>query len=140
MAIPTLAQMSAAEFQRRHGSRAKDRGRPQIRIPKQPEPNKTEAAWIRHCGSEFGPVQFEVRYEPFTLRLPSGTKYTPDVVVFNKRTGAVVRVFEVKGRHIHSRDSLEKFKAAVAAYPFWRFGFAQLRGTEWAVEYAGGEL
>ena len=24
------------------------------------------------------------------------------------------------------------------AFSFWRFGFAQLRGTQWAVEYAGG--
>ena len=88
---------------------------------------------------EFNPQLFDVRYEPFTLRLPAGTKYTPDVVVFDKKTGAVVRVFEVKGGHIKRDASLEKFKAAVVAYPFWRFGFAQLRGTQWAVEYAGGE-
>jgi hypothetical protein len=139
MAIPTLASMTAAEFRRRHGGGiAKGEARPQIRMPKHPDPNKTEAAWMARCAVEFTAELYEIRYEPFTVRLPSGTRYTPDVVVFNKKTGAVVRVFEVKGKHIHSKSSLEKFKAAVAAFPFWRFGFAQLRGTQWAVEYAGG--
>jgi hypothetical protein len=135
--------MSAAEFQRRHGrgkGSANGASKPQIRIPKQSEPNKTEAAWIARLQVEYPAPRYRVLYEPFTLRLHCGTKYTPDVVVVEWRnTLPVILVSEVKGKHIHSRDSIEKFKQAVAEFRHYRFCFAQLRGTTWAVEYANEE-
>lgn len=107
---------------------AQKRGtQPQIRLPKLGDDmNKTEAAWKRILESNNPGAT--ILYEPFTLRLPSGTRYTPDFVVVYRN---VFEVWEVKGGHIHSAASLRAFKEARAAFPFWNFRFAQKRGTEW---------
>jgi hypothetical protein len=73
----------------------------------------------------------DIRYEPITLRLPSGTRYTPDVVVFD---GAViVAMCEVKGAHIHNQRSIHAFKESMAAFPSIRFHFCQWRESQWQI-------
>jgi hypothetical protein len=105
-------------------------GKPQIRVPKKRGPNKTERAWMDRLLRNREEIH-HVLFEPFTLHLPSGTRYTPDVVVLTKGSGLVVAIWEVKGKHIHNQRSIHAWKEARAAFPFWSFGFAQLRGTEW---------
>lgn len=100
--------------------------KPQIRLPKKREPNKTEAEWMRIC--EGG--NCKVLFEPFALNLPGGVKYTPDVVVVSSE-GRIVEIYEVKGGHIHNPGSLLRFKAARAEFPFWKFVFAQKRKDGW---------
>lgn len=112
----------------RRGVFKQETSKPQIRVPKLSSPNKTEASWMERCRT-MNPG-CAVLFEPFTLHLPSGTRYTPDVVVM--RADTVVELWEVKGKHIHNQRSIHAWKEARAAFPFWKFGFAQLRGTEWS--------
>lgn len=130
--------MTIEEFRKRQGLPVKE-AKPQIRIPKKRLPNKTEAGWIARISRKFPPSLFRIRYEPMSLNLPSGTRYTPDVVVTDIKTGIIVCVYEVKGGHIHNSASVRAFKEAAAAFPEWKFGFAQLRKTQWTVSYANGE-
>lgn len=126
--------MTAIEYQRQYGNGApivEATAKAQIRLPKAQAPNKTEAAWIEQAKRHHPGC--EVRYEPFTLRLPSGTRYTPDVVVFAREGGQVLAVYEVKGPHIHNQRSIHAFKEARAAFAFWPFRFAQLTKNGWAV-------
>lgn len=136
--------ISAAEFRRMNNlpppgatsgkmegsaSSATKQMKPQIRLPKLgDEMNKTEAAWYEQLKRRWS--EYSVIYEPFTLRLPSGTRYTPDFVVIAV-DGRILEIWEVKGGHIHNDASLRAFKEARAAFPFWNFRFAQKRGTEW---------
>ncbi len=138
-------RLSAAEFQQQFGTPMKNqivnskkaevskmdellgkKQKPQIRLPKKREPNKTEAEWMRIC--EGG--NCKVLFEPFALNLPGGVKYTPDVVVVSSE-GRIVEIHEVKGGHIHNPGSLLRFKAARAEFPFWKFVFAQKRKDGW---------
>lgn len=129
--------MDAAEFRRMNNlpppgqpAEVQSSRKPQIRLPKLgDEMNKTEAAWKEQLIRRCDPLT-QVFYEPFTLRLPSGTRYTPDFAVIHN-DGCIVEIWEVKGGHIHSAASLRAFKEARAAFPFWSFRFAQKRGTEW---------
>lgn len=105
-------------------------GKPQIRVPKKRKPNKTEAAWGERLRRGSNPDIVTVRFEAITLHLPSGTKYTPDWMLQCSTTGSV-ELWEVKGAFIHNERSIHAWKEARAAFPFWRFGFAQLKGTEW---------
>ena len=139
-----IDRISAAEYRRRYADAcvkadvvpalpaASAKGAstsPQIRVPKLRQPNKTEAAWMERL--KVLRPGFMVLYEPFTLRLPSGTRYTPDVVVLFGSD--ISEIWEVKGAYLHNAASLRAWKEARAAFPFWLFGFAQLRGTEWTV-------
>lgn len=141
--------MTSAEFRRRQGLEphvASDH-KPQIRLPKGRAPNKTEALFERWLESQWrSGTLAKFFYEPITLHLPSGTRYTPDwwvisVAPSNYPTqeeklsqGVVLEVWEVKGAHIHNSASIRAFKEARAAFPFWSFKFAQLVKGEWRVE------
>jgi hypothetical protein len=102
--------------------------KPAIRLPAARVPNKTEARFEWYARARWRPSWME--YEPLTLRLPSGTRYTPD---YCARIATGFYVFEVKGPHIHSEASLRSFKEARAAFPMWRFVFAQWKGGEWRI-------
>lgn len=114
--------MTAADFQK---SIIKKQ-RPKIRLPKERKPNATEAEYMRELSQLTG---YRVLFEPLTLLLPSGTKYTPDIMTIS-HVGAVV-FYEVKGPHIHNPASLLRFKEARRAFPFWRFVFAQKLASGW---------
>lgn len=65
--------------------------------------SKTEANYARHCDT----LQVQWRYEPITLKLADGVRYTPDFVVFvNGETWIV----EVKG--FWRDDARVKFRVA----------------------------
>jgi len=100
--------------------------RPAIRIPGAPLPNKTERRFEQYALARWTPCWLS--YEPMTLRLPSGTRYTPDWFMCIKD---VFYVVEVKGPHIHNSRSLHAWKEAKVAFPYWRFVFAQWSGGEW---------
>ena len=107
----------------------------QIRIPKARRPNKTEAEWMRICEKRH-PHAIEILYEPWSLNLPSGTKYTPDVVTVTNRGSAGISItcYEVKGPHLHgnSANSIRAFKEAKAHYYWMNFIFAQHTKDGWA--------
>lgn len=134
MALPE--RMTSAEFKRRFGGGlglstdpeiAKEK--PAIKWPASSEPNKTEAAWME-VARRIWP-DCAVLYEPITLRLPSGTRYTPDVVMM--RGKEIVALCEVKGAHIHNERSVHAIKEARSAFRMWDFYFCQLVKGEWRV-------
>ena len=132
-------RMTAAEFAAQHGGgrqiiagivagRTPD-PKPQIRIPVQATPNKTERALMDYAERIW--PDCKIAYETITLRLPSGTKYTPDVIV--TRGNAIIAILEGKGPHIHNQRSIHAFKEALAAFPQFKFYFCQLTKAGWAV-------
>lgn len=132
--------MTAAEFQRRFGHIGGGSGPPAVRqakkgeggtrLPKLPTPNKLEAEWMGLCRHS---ATGSVFYEPFTLNLPDGTKYTPDVVAFDSvGEAALVTCYEVKGPFEHNDRWKLKFKAARAAFPMFKFAIAKKTDSgEW---------
>lgn len=110
--------------------------KPQIRLPKKREPNKTEAEWMQLCSiADMFKVRELILFEPWSLNLPSGTRYTPDVVRIlptgANGAGMEITCYEVKGPHIHNERSVHAFKEARAAFPWMRFEFAQKRESGW---------
>jgi len=94
-------------------------------------PNGTEEKYnLRYLGGAG-------RYEAVTLRLPGGSRYTPDWMTFE---GGAVTLHEVKGAyrlHSHGR-ARTAWREAVAAFPCFRFVWASLKSNgEWEVEDAG---
>lgn len=117
-------RVTAQEFQQFSGQpsiRKARRGEGGTRFPKLPSPNKTEAEWLRLMQERHA----SARYEPFTLNLPDGTKYTPDVVVF----ATPITCYEVKGTYEHNDRWKLKIKAARAAFPELRFAIAKKERT-----------
>lgn len=107
-------------------------------------PNKVEQAWMDFCRSSRH-QNASILYEPFKLRLPSGTFYTPDVVIVelgrhpgdgNDRA-VVMTCYEVKDVYEHNDRWKLKFKEAASAHSSW-LGFAVAKRVsrnpdEWAV-------
>jgi hypothetical protein len=92
-------------------------------------PNKTEA--------EYNRLHLHGRglYEALTLRLPGGSRYTPDWVVMSD--GGTVELHEVKGSYrfgSHGRAATA-FREAVAAFPCFAFVWAvRGKGGVWSVK------
>lgn len=137
--------MSAYEFQQRwgHPSQRPSSIKPpsteatppkaKIRLPKLLSANKTEQEFINRA-AELLPGHYpelQAQFSPLTLILPSGTRYTPDIVFWDGNK--IVAMVETKGSHIHNPTSLEKFKSARAAFPQLQFYFAQKLKTGWSV-------
>ncbi len=100
-----------------------------IRLPLPKKPNGTEARWLRdHC-LQWGDAAF--RYETWSVRLPSGTWYTPDWTVWS---GALlIACVEVKGPKefaSHAR-AVHAFKEAIAAYPDITWIWSQWKDETW---------
>lgn len=102
---------------------------PAIRLPKVKEPNKTEARFMEWA-ARYWPGR-KLEFEAITFHLPSGTKYTPDVLVQPAALGQLFVCIEVKGPYIHNARSLHAFKEARAAFPGFQWVFAQWKGGEW---------
>lgn len=132
-------RMSPAQFKaliQKEDQRTKPR-KPKIRIPKLTSPNKTEREFLDRAATLLPGYRPDmlVQYEPFTLCLPSGARYTPDFVFWDGAT--IFAVVETKGAHIHSPAALLRFKEARAAFRHLDFYFAQkLKDGYWAVEKA----
>lgn len=100
--------------------------KPQIRIPKKAEPNKTEAFACQFLSREF--PECDVKYEALTFRLNCGTIYCPDWTVWRGNT--LLLCVEVKARWMHRDASKEKFKQALAEWPAIKWRFMQKNGSE----------
>jgi len=92
-------------------------------------PNKTEAEYNRLH------LHGKGLYEAVTLRLPGGSRYTPDWVVIGD--GGMVELHEVKGSYrfgSHGR-AVTAFREAVAAFPCFAFVWAiRGKGGDWSVK------
>lgn len=92
-------------------------------------PNKTEQAYnLRFLGGEG-------RYEAITLRLPGGSRYTPDWMSICPL--GFVHLHEVKGayRHPSQGRALTAWREARAAFPCFCFHWAVWSGREWRFLY-----
>lgn len=92
-------------------------------------PNKTEQAYnLRFLAGEG-------RYEAITLRLPGGSRYTPDWMSVCPL--GYVHLHEVKGayRHPSQGRALTAWREARAAFPCFRFHWAVWSGREWRFLY-----
>lgn len=92
------------------------------------QPNKTEAEYNRIYLKGLG------RYEAVSLRLPGGSRYTPDWMSIDE--AGQIWLHEVKGsyrHHSHGR-ALTAWREAVAAFPCFRFVWATRgKGGAWEV-------
>lgn len=72
------------------------------------------------------------RFEPVSLRLPGGGRYTPDFMTIDD---GVVTFHEVKGSYrLGSQGrAYTAFHEAAAYYPMWRFVWAHWTGKTWDV-------
>lgn len=104
-----------------------------IRMPKARKKSKPEQEYEAILAQEFCGSGVTVRYEPFALRLNSGARYSPDLVVF--RGNEILCACEVKGgyRLQSAGRSYLAFKSAVAEYPDWPWRFAEKRDGQWIV-------
>ena len=101
---------------------------PQIRIPPQRVPNRTEQRWLHDHQCEFA-TGHDFRYTSITFILPSGTRYTPDWSVW--RENSLIACVEVKGGYIHNSASIRAFKEAVASWRWISWEFAQWKDGKW---------
>lgn len=134
-------RMSARDFRKMQGlpvdgevSKSAGKPAPGIRMPKERKKSKPEVLYGQILEIEFRPhYGSQVLYEPFSFRLPSGTRYSPDWVVMS---GDQIKLcVEVKGnfRLGSAGASHEKFKAACKAFPAIRFRYAKFGKDGWAV-------
>lgn len=100
-------------------------------------PNKTEQLFNREMLGGLG------QYEAVTLRLPGGSRYSPDFLtsVFDPQTQQYeTTVYEVKGIYrlgSHGR-ALTAFREARAAFPFLTFKwYEKQKGGGWIERYKG---
>ena len=75
------------------------------------------------------------RFEPVSLRLPGGGRYTPDFMMIDD---GQVTFHEVKGSYrLGSQGrAFTAFHDAAAYYPMWRFVWAKWNGKAWERESA----
>ena len=104
--------------------------KPAIRLPRDRTPNKTEARFMALAKLKW--PEARVCYESLTLILPSGTRYTPDVTVWDGPT--LLCIAEVKVAFIHNSRSVHAFKEARSAFAYWPWMFAQWKNNEWRIE------
>jgi len=122
---PTLRRLNPDVYAPAHGPSR--RRKPGV-------PNRTEARYFAAFLGEYERSEFAtVRYQPWRLYLPNGHSYRPDFVVI-VHDPVRIQCHEVKGPHIHSRDSRILFDTARAVWPWFDFVWAQWTGSEWRVE------
>lgn len=87
---------------------------------------KTEMKYLREVLGGCG------RFEPVTLVLAGGSRYTPDFMTVDE---GVVTFHEVKGSYrLQSYNRARTaFHEAAAAFPIFRFVWAEWSGKEWKV-------
>ena len=101
---------------------------PKTATKKRRQPNKTEAEYNRtHLGSSG-------KYEGITLRLPGGSRYTPDWVT---TVDGRITLHEVKGSYrfgSHGR-AVTAFRECAAAWPEFKFVWAtRQKSGEWKID------
>lgn len=107
-----------------------------MRLPAQKTRSKPEALYEMVLAAEFkASAGYRVEFETLTLHLASGTKYTPDFIVWHGT--ALVLAVEVKGPiKLKSLDRATiKFKEAITSFPHIKFRHAFQDGlTGWGVQ------
>ena len=95
-------------------------------------PNNTEAAYNRDILSGKG------IYEGLTLRLPGGSRYTPDWL--SVCALGFVHLHEVKGSYRFPSEgrALTAWREARAAFPMFRFHWAVLTKEGWEFRHVDG--
>jgi len=95
-------------------------------------PNQTEAAYNRDILSGHG------IYEGLTLRLPGGSRYTPDWM--SVCALGFVHLHEVKGSYRFPSEgrALTAWREARAAFPMFRFHWAVLTKDGWEFRHWNG--
>ena len=144
-AVPHFSEQWLEEYRRKLGSSA---GRPSVpaaasarpepvlvphrpkssvAVPVRPSEGKMSKTEERY-GREV--LQGRGRFEPVSLRLPGGGRYTPDFMTVDD---GVVTFHEVKGSYrLGSQGrAYTAFHEAAAWYPMWRFVWAHWTGKEW---------
>lgn len=133
-------RMSAADFKKQFGGGQTNTGSdirpsaPPIRLPKPSVANKTEERYSHVLQIEFRASEgYRIEYEPLTFRLASGTRYTPDWIVW--KGNELVLAVEVKGSYklgSHGR-AVAAFKQAICDFPHIKFRFAADTKAGWNV-------
>lgn len=103
-----------------------------IRLHKERKMSKVESEYEQLLMREFPEsLGYKVRYETITLRLPGGSRYTPDFTVF--RVNAGILMVETKGMYRlgSAGRSHMAFNEAMAAFPEYAFRFAQKTPSGW---------
>jgi hypothetical protein len=105
---------------------------PMVRTPGR-QPNKTESLFNRVHLSGAG------KYEAVTFRLPGGSRYTPDWVVWS--TLGKMTCYEVKGafRFGSQGRAAAAFRECVAAFPDVDFVWAMFKNREWQIQRFNSE-
>lgn len=95
-------------------------------------PNATEAAYNREI------LAGNVVYEAITLRLPGGSRYTPDWLTVDDN--GIVHLHEVKGawRFPSEGRALTAWREARAAFPMFRFSWWVKSRDGWVERHQNG--
>jgi len=95
-------------------------------------PNKTELEYRDRCLLKLKAHGASIRFQSQRFYLANGHSYRPDwiVVLENGQT----QCHEVKGEHIHSRDSKVLFDQARVENPRYFWVWAQKRKEGWVIE------
>ncbi len=127
-------RLSAAEFQRQFGyppplgGPVVGKAKAQIRIPKAKKQTKCEEECERLLKSLYPGKT--VLFEPWSFKLPSGTRYTVDFIVLDGAT--IIEACESKGPKVLNGHTIRAFKEAKAAFPQLKFVFRQKTAQGWA--------
>ena len=108
---------------------------PPVRTPCPKQPNKTEQRYNIEQLAGRG------SYESITLRLPGGSRYTPDWVTWDATTGRMT-CHEVKGNYRHHSQgrAATAFRECIVAFPYITFVWAQLQDSGWKISRASQSL
>ena len=146
-AVPHFSEQWLEEYRRKLGSARKPARKPAEARP-EPAPalvpySPTESVAVPLRAAEGKMSKTEERYrrdvlngggrfEPVSLRLPGGGRYTPDFMTVDD---GVVTFHEVKGSYrLGSQGrAYTAFHEAAAYYPMWRFVWAHWTGKTWDV-------
>ncbi len=104
---------------------------PMVKAACRKQPNKTEQRY------NIEQLAGKGSYESVTLRLPGGSRYTPDWVTWDAETGRMT-CHEVKGsyRHHSQGRAATAFRECVVAFPHIDFVWAQRQNDCWHVSRA----
>jgi len=126
------------DYRRKHSARKPDTSSDPPAEPRQAParpvaPNQTERQALAVLNLREQDMAFEGR----TFDVCGGSRYTPDWIDADQ--GIAI---EVKGEHVHSRDSRCRFDEARTLYPSWRWIWIRKRttgrkGKRWEVEVYG---
>lgn len=105
-----------------------------------PAPTKYDSKWEERYASMLELEQkaghiVKYWYHPFTMRLPGGTRYTPDFLVQHH---GHIQVVDVKGYHKNLREAMLRIKIAASIYTCYTWHLAKWTGKDF--EYANLEV